>query len=151
MSGTTLTCPDCGSVVDVDLARREAAGFCPACDYPLFWARPGDVLEPAGGGDTDTDGAHHRAPGTLGTDALVSVPCPACGELNPPGAATCWRCGSGLEPAPPPPPAPIPSPLPEPEVVVVHAPGPPWWWWALVAAAGVVVGVGIGLLIAWWW
>ena len=130
-----VTCPSCSVVSFVAPSRRDAAGFCPACDFPLFWA--GSRLA-AGEDDTDDDGSHRRLPGTIGRSALASVPCPSCRELNQPSAVVCVRCGADMHPAPVPElPAPAPVivlPEPEPEQKVL-------WWPPFAAAAllGVLV------------
>lgn len=128
-----VTCPECGTVADVSAGGRAASDFCPACDYPLFWARA--TTAPAAG--SVTDDARLRAPGTGGTTTASSLPCPACGEQNPPAGVTCLRCAADLRPAPPPAPEPVPPPVP----VVVHAPAPivrcdhlPSWAVAAIAA-----------------
>lgn len=137
---TTLVCPGCGKPRTVTLSRRAAQDFCPdpKCDYPLFWARREDAV---GGPDGDVDSARRRSPGTSGADRLVSVPCPACAELNVPGEEWCLRCGAEMTPPPPPLPAPVPMPEPAPEPVVVREPEPgepfPVLWLAgMLAIAG---------------
>lgn len=136
---TTLVCPGCGTARTVTLSRRAAQDFCPdpACDYPLFWARREDVV---GGPDGDVDAARRRSPGTSGADLVVSVPCPACAELNVPGETWCVRCGAEMTPPPPPLPAPVPLPQPAPEPVVQREPDPgepfPLVWLAAMLAIG---------------
>lgn len=124
---TTLVCPACSTVATVTLSRRDAHDFCPnpKCDYPLFWARREDAV---GGPDGDVEGARRRSPGTAGAERLVSVPCPACAELNVPGEAWCLRCGADMTPPPPPLPVPVPLPEPvaEPEPVREPEPGEPF-------------------------
>jgi phage tail-like protein len=40
---TSVGCPGCGRVTDLDVsALRTARGFCPGCDFPLWWAMPVD-------------------------------------------------------------------------------------------------------------
>ncbi|MGN6599732.1 MAG: hypothetical protein ACTHMW_10705 [Actinomycetes bacterium] len=129
-----VTCPACGAVSFVAPSRRDAAGFCPSCDFPLFWA--GSRIE-AGADDTDDDGAYRRLPGTVGRTALASLPCPQCRELNQPAAVVCVRCGSAMHPVVVTP-APVPVAVVEPEVV----PEPDALWWPPFAAAAV-----LGLLI----
>lgn len=140
---TTLVCPGCSVPATVTLSRRDADDFCPRCDYPLFWARREDAV---GGPDGDVEAARRRSPGTAGADRLVSVPCPACAELNVPGEEWCQRCGADM--TPPPPPLPVPVPLPEPEAAVVPArepdPGEPFpllWLVGMLAVAGAAWGV----------
>lgn len=136
----TVTCPDCGTVRTIRLARREAEAFCAECDYPLFWARGTRVAEgPAG----SSAAARRRLPGAQGATQLATLPCPACAERNLPGAEHCIRCTSPM--VLPPPPAPVPAPAPEP-VVAPAAPEPEpegrrFPWWVLVVLASVAVGV----------
>lgn len=137
---TTLICPGCSQPRTVTLSRRDAQDFCPDpdCDYPLFWARRQDAV---GGPDGDVDAARRRSPGTSGAERLVSVPCPACGELNPPAEASCLRCRADM--TPPPPPVPVPVPLPQPVVEVAPPrepepaePFPVLWLVAMLAISG---------------
>lgn len=137
---TTLLCPGCSKPRTVTLSRREAQDFCPdpECDYPLFWARREDA---AGGVDGDVDGSRRRSPGTSGADRLVSVPCPACAELNVPGEEWCLRCGADM--SPPPPPLPVPVRQPEPVAEAAPAresdPGEPFpllWFVAMLTIGG---------------
>jgi len=144
--GTTVTCPECGTVSPVHPGQRLASDFCPSCDYPLFWARPSAVAVDA----EDSDEARRRAPGTSGTAAAASLACPSCAELNLPTAVVCVRCGASMLP---PPPAAEP-PLPEPQPVVVVQPAPPpepcghpaTWLVVLVTA---VASVALTLLVVW--
>ncbi len=106
----------------------------------MFWARAGGQS-----GDTSTDDALARLPGTGGRSTLASLACPNCGELNPPvPTADCWRCGAPLttpEPVPPPP-APVvvvAAPIVEPP------PRRPIWPW--VVATCVLSAALIVLLI----
>ncbi|MBB5789821.1 hypothetical protein [Jiangella mangrovi] len=136
-----VVCPRCGTPGLVDLARRDAAGFCSRCDYPLFWA----VRQSAHGGAEAGDDARRRLPGTVGAQTIASLPCPHCAEPNPPRAAVCLRCGRPMvvvpEPLPvavvaPPPPAPAP-PAPVPWV----AP-----WWLILFVVGLIVLTGLSLV-----
>ncbi|WP_448071453.1 hypothetical protein [Georgenia yuyongxinii] len=138
-SEATLACPECGTVTTVNLARRSATDFCPSCDYPLFWARPGQPVAVATAGED----ARRRLPGASGSTVLATAPCPSCAELNLPSAALCVRCGSSM--APPLPPVPVPLPMPEP-VVEVASPPPlpepvrfPWWWLAAMSTVGAII------------
>src|SRR6478735_4787900 len=106
-----LACPECGTVSAVHADRRLASDFCPTCDYPLFWARPSSG---AGLGDGSSDDALRRAPGASGNALSATLACPACAELNVPGARNCVRCGSLMDPPPPPPEPPLPEPVPAP-------------------------------------
>lgn len=140
-----LACPECGSVVPVALARRDASGFCPTCDFPMFWARPEDAAgEPTEAGD----GARRRSPGVAGENPLSTVPCPGCGELNLPGAWICIRCGGAMIPEPEPEPLPPPEPAPVLEPEPVPEPVPEPFPWLLMAAAVVIAAVG--WCIAYW-
>lgn len=140
----TILCPRCSRPSTVTLSRRDATAFCDTkrdgrtCDYPLFWARPQDAV---GAPDGDVEPARRRSPGTAGADRLVSVPCPACAELNVPGDAWCLRCGAEMTPPPPALPVPVPLPEPVPEPVVVREPEPaePFplvWLAAMLTIAG---------------
>ncbi len=130
-----VVCPECGSVAEVTLNRRESGDFCPRCDYPLFWVR-GEVL-------LDRTGAEEslrRLPGTAGRVSVGSATCPTCAEANKVDAVTCLRCGGPMVlpaapvvQAPPPPPPPAPAPEPEPER------GDQWLW--------VVAGISAALLV----
>ncbi len=142
----TVVCPECGTRATVSTAARRASDFCPTCDYPLFWARTSGLPdEPA----DRPDDALRRAPGALGAVPVASIACPACGELNLPGARTCVRCGSPMDP-PAPAPAP-PLPEPEPEVVVVREPVPcghPATWTVVLVTALCSIVCSVGLTLA---
>ena len=138
-----VICPSCGTVWQGNDLRPHAAWFCATCDFPLFWARAGGQS-----GDTSTDDALARLPGTGGRSTLASLACPNCGELNPPvPTADCWRCGAPLttpEPVPPPP-APV---------VVVAAPiveppprRPIWPWVVATCVLSVALIVLLILLL----
>ncbi len=144
-----VTCPECGTGSVLDLVRRDASGFCPQCDFPLFWADRPDGGGPRGGEDP---GAERRAPGAGGEAVGVAVRCPACGEPHPVGHAVCTRCGADLAPPPPLPPAPAPAPEPEPQVVVVRevvpCGHPRTWVVALVASlVSAATAVAVTLLL----
>ena len=132
-----VICPSCGTVWQGNDLRPHAAWFCATCDFPLFWARAGGQS-----GETSTDDALARLPGTGGRSTLASLACPNCGELNPPvPTADCWRCGAPLttpESAPPPPvPIVVAAPLVEPP-----PPRPPSWPWVVatcVLSAALIV------------
>jgi hypothetical protein len=136
-----VVCPRCGTPGVVDLARRDAAGFCSRCDYPLFWA----VRQPAAGGVEAGDDARRRLPGTVGAQTIASLTCPHCAEPNPPRTQVCLRCGRPMviapEPAPvavvvPPPPAAAPAPEP--------APLPLWF---VLFVVGLIVLTGVSLVV----
>lgn len=139
----SLSCPSCNTSVSIDPARRDAEGFCPRCDYPLFWAE-GQRRAP----DSESDGSSlRRLPGTAGRHALAAFPCPNCTEPNPPANETCLRCGAELRPAPlPPPPPPAPEPVVAPvvEPVVVERTN----WWPYIVAAVVAVALIVLMLLA---
>lgn len=100
-----VTCPECGQMATVDMARRQAEDFCTNCDYPLFWAR-GTVIAPSG---QDTGASLQRLPGTVGRAATASLLCPHCGEPNSPTAEICVRCALSMHPVEVPEPARPPS------------------------------------------
>ncbi len=109
-----VTCPECGQMATVDMARRQAEDFCRNCDYPLFWANS-TVIAPSG---EDTGASLRRLPGTVGRAATAALLCPHCGEPNSPAAQICIRCALSLHPVEIPEPEPvvvIPEPEPEPE------------------------------------
>ena len=132
-----VTCPECGQLATVDMARRQAEDFCTNCDYPLFWAR-GTVIAPSG---QETGASLRRLPGTVGRAATASLLCPHCGEPNSPIAEICIRCALSMHPVeiPEPAPPPIVEPESEPE------PGFQWWWVVLVAVCVIIMV----LMIAW--
>jgi predicted RNA-binding Zn-ribbon protein involved in translation (DUF1610 family) len=138
-----VTCPECGQMATVDMARRQAEDFCRNCDYPLFWANS-TVIAPSG---EDTGASLRRLPGTVGRAATASLLCPHCGEPNSPAAQICIRCALSLHPVEIPEPEPvivIPEPEPEPE------PPPPepafeWWWVALI---GICIAI-LAIMIIW--
>ena len=138
-----VTCPECGQMATVDMARRQAEDFCTNCDYPLFWAR-GTVIAPA---DQDTGASLRRLPGTVGRAATASLLCPHCGEPNSPLAEICIRCALSMHPVeiPEPAPPPIVEPDPEPEPEPEPEPGFPWWWVVLIAVCVII----IALMIVW--
>ncbi|MGE3856400.1 MAG: hypothetical protein AB7G21_05545 [Dehalococcoidia bacterium] len=86
-----VTCPQCGTVSEFDDGEQ---GFCPNCDYPLFWAgRTG-----AEGDDAQKNGVER---GEIELDALATdVICRACAERNPGTRTFCQRCGAELVQAP---------------------------------------------------
>ncbi len=138
----SLACPECGTVSTAHVGRRQASDFCPVCDYPLFWAS-GTVAKGVRPSAADTT---RRAPGLAGARELAAVACPACGELNEPGAIICYRCAAVMEV--PVPPVPAPVPLPQPVVVVkeVEPCGHPPIWWVVVATAMVSVAMTITVM-----
>jgi hypothetical protein len=138
----TATCPNCGTVGAVDYARRDAAGFCPACDFPLFWSK--DRVVPMSS-DGPAPGALRRLPGTVGREALASMLCPECDEPNPATGERCVRCDALLRPvALEPEPVLVFEPEPEPEV----EPEPERSWWPFIVA-GVLAVVALAILLIW--
>jgi hypothetical protein len=138
----SATCPSCGTVSAVDYARRDATGFCPACDFPLFWSK--DRIVPPSS-DGPEAGALRRLPGTAGREALASLLCPACDEPNPATGVVCVRCGSVLRPV-----APEPEPVLvfEPEPVFELGPEPQRSWWPFIVA-GVLAVAALAVLLIW--
>jgi hypothetical protein len=137
-----VTCPECGQMATVDMARRQAEDFCRNCDYPLFWANS-TVIAPSG---EDTGASLRRLPGTVGRAATAALLCPHCGEPNSPVAQICIRCALSLHPVEIPEPEPvvvIPEPEPEPE----PPPEPvfEWWWLALI---GICIAILV-IMIIW--
>jgi hypothetical protein len=134
------TCPNCGHVGQVDFARREAAGFCETCDFPLFWSRDRVVLPSSGAQD---ESGLRRLPGTAGRAALSSLLCPSCREPNPATGVTCVRCGSLLHPVAPEPVVMVLEPEPEPEVVLEPARS----WFPYLLAGGLALIALIAVLV----
>jgi len=136
-----VTCPECGQLATVNMARRSADDFCRNCDFPLFWAK-GTVITPEG---QETRASLRRLPGTVGRAGTASLICPHCAEPNSPTAEICVRCTLSLHPVeiPEPEPPPLiafePPPLPEPEPEPEPAPRFDWWW--VVAAIMAVLAV----------
>ena len=125
----SIVCPQCGTVGEAALNRRDAGDFCRACDFPLFWTPSAVVRDDgAGGGDS-----LRRLPGTGGRLTVASAECPTCGEPNALTAVVCIRCTN-----------PMVLPVVEAETVVIDLPPEPepepepegiaWWWWAIAAA-----------------
>lgn len=86
-----VQCPNCDSLWEGNDLRPHAEWFCGKCDFPLFWARSGVPSS------NEFGGALARLPGTDGRDAILSLACPACGEMNQPvPTANCLRCGHPL-------------------------------------------------------
>jgi hypothetical protein len=139
----TITCPECGTVAQVALNRREAMDFCRTCDYPLFWTPSKVLRDPS----DSTDESLRRLPGTVGRATIASVPCPFCAEPNALSAETCVRCLRPMHPveAPPPPQVYVPPPVPEPEPVPESKVA--WWVWALLALGAAAV-ITLVVLIA---
>ncbi len=139
----TVTCPECGSIAQISLNRRESIDFCRTCDYPLFWT-PSKVVRDASGVSAES---LRRLPGQAGRATIASLPCPFCYEPNALSAQTCIRCNRPMHPVEePPPPAPVYIAPPEP-VVVEQPKKVAWWVWALLAlgaAALIVLVVLIG-------
>ena len=139
-----VTCPECGQLATVDMARRQADDFCRRCDFPLFWAR-GTVISPEG---EESGASLRRLPGTVGRAATAALICPHCSEPNSPAAEICVRCALSLHPVDIPEPEPVVvfAPVPEPEPEPEPQPGFDWWWIVALAAALVGIALVIGLL-----
>ena len=141
-----VTCPECGQLATVNMARRSADDFCRNCDFPLFWAK-GTVITPEG---QETRASLRRLPGTVGRAGTASLICPHCAEPNSPTAEICVRCTLYLHPVdiPEPEPPPLivfePPPLPEPE----PEPAPRFdWWWVVAVIMAVLAVVLIVVLV----
>src|SRR4051812_15545266 len=142
-AGEIVTCPECGQVATVDMARRQADDFCTSCDFPLFWAR-GQVMPSVG---EDSGASLRRLPGTVGRAATAALICPHCAEPNPPAGEICIRCSLSLHP--------VEIAEPEPVIFVPLPPPPPMpdrtfdWWWVvalvtvLIAIAAVVTLISL--------
>ena len=140
-----VTCPECGQLATVNMARRSADDFCRNCDFPLFWAK-GTVIAPEG---QETGASLRRLPGTVGRAATASLICPHCAEPNSPTAEICVRCALSLHPVD----IPEPEPEPEPEPIIVFRPDPEpepepgpgfdWWW----VVAGVMALIAVALIV----
>lgn len=135
------TCPNCGHTGHVDFARREAAGFCGTCDFPLFWSRDRVVLPSNGAQD---ESGLRRLPGTAGRAALASLLCPSCREPNPATGVNCMRCGSLLHPVAPEPVVVVVAPEPEPEPVVDQR---SWMPYIIAGALALVALVAVLVLL----
>lgn len=139
----SVTCPECGTVAQVTLNRRDSVDFCRTCDFPLFWT-PSKVLRD--GSDT-SDQSLRRLPGQAGRATIASLPCPFCYEPNALNAETCIRCGRSMHPVEAPPP-PQPLYIAPPPAPVVEAPKQKvaWWVWALLAAGAAALIVLVVLI-----
>jgi hypothetical protein len=144
-----VTCPECGQLATVNMARRSADDFCRNCDFPLFWAK-GTVITPEG---QETGASLRRLPGTVGRAATASLICPHCAEPNSPTAEICVRCTLSLHPVDIPEPEPLPEPLivfeprPEPPPAPEPAPGFDWWWVVAVIMAVVAIALIVVLIV----
>src|SRR6185312_7518191 len=67
----TITCPECGTIAQVTLNRRESIDFCRNCDYPLFWTPSKVVRDSSDTGDESL----RRLPGQAGRATVASLPC----------------------------------------------------------------------------
>jgi hypothetical protein len=142
VSSDVVTCPECGQLATVDMARRQADDFCRKCDFPLFWAR-GTVIAPEG---AESGASLRRLPGTVGRAATAALICPHCSEPNSPAAEICVRCALSLHPVDIPEPAPVvqaPEPEPEPD----PEPEPRFDWWWIVALMTVLMAVALVVAI----
>ncbi len=144
MGTDVVTCPECGQLATVDMARRQADDFCRRCDFPLFWAR-GTVIAPEG---AESGASLRRLPGTVGRAATAALICPHCSEPNSPAAEICVRCALSLHPVdiPEPEPVVIAPPEPEPEPEPLPEKNFDWWWIVAATAALVAIALLVGLL-----
>ncbi|MEX2447032.1 MAG: hypothetical protein WD734_06800 [Dehalococcoidia bacterium] len=87
-----VSCPQCGTVSELE---EDEQGFCPNCDYPLFWAG-------RGGGDEEAEAERSEATrGEIDLDAQATdLICRSCAERNPGSRTFCQRCGADLTPPP---------------------------------------------------
>ena len=137
-----VTCPECGLIATVDLARRSATDFCRNCDFPLFWAKSTVILA----SEAATGASLRRLPGAAGQAGRPSVPCPTCGELNLSSAVVCIRCGGPMVlpemavPEPEPEPEPLLEPEPEPE--------PEHNWWPVILVIVSLLAILVLVLLA---
>ena len=144
-----VTCPECGQLATVNMARRSADDFCRTCDFPLFWAK-GTVIVPEG---QENGASLRRLPGTVGRAATAALICPHCSEPNAPTAQLCVRCTLSLhpvdipEPAPPPEPLVVFDPAPVAEPEREPEPGFDWWWVVAVVMAVIAVGLIVTLIM----
>lgn len=142
-----VTCPECGQLATVNMARRSADDFCRNCDFPLFWAK-GTVITPEG---QETRASLRRLPGTVGRAATAALICPHCAEPNSPTAEICVRCTLSLHPVDIPEPEPEPliafAPPPEPEPLPEPAPRFDWWWVVAVVMAVLAVALIVVLIM----
>ena len=142
-----VTCPECGQLATVNMARRSAEDFCRNCDFPLFWAK-GTVIVPE---DQETGASLRRLPGTVGRAATAALICPHCAEPNAPTAQICVRCALSLHPVDIPEPEPAPPPLimfePAPEPAAEPAPAPGFDWWWIVAVVMAVIAITLIILL----
>lgn len=144
-----VTCPECGQLATVNMARRSADDFCRTCDFPLFWAK-GTVIMPEG---QETGASLRRLPGTVGRAATAALVCPHCSEPNSPTAQICVRCALSLHPVDIPEPAPAPEPHvvfdppPAVEAEPEPAPGFDWWWVVAVVMAVIAVALIVALVL----
>jgi len=141
-----ILCPNCGTETEDPQGSRSSEGFCPACDFPLFFNR--GVAQKV---DTDTAAAKSRLPGVAGLGKRAWLPCPDCAELNPRDGVTCLRCGAILVP-----PEPEPEPEPEPVIIIRETIVDPvrrrvWPYRVQGALIGAVSMVAVWLLAIWIW
>jgi hypothetical protein len=139
----TVTCPECGTIAQVTVNRRESVDFCRTCDFPLFWTPTKVYRDPS----ESADESLRRLPGQAGRATIASQPCPFCSEPNALSAQTCIRCHRPMHPVETPvPPAPVYVAPPEP-VVAAPEQSVSWWVWALLALGAAAV-ITLVVLIA---
>ena len=136
----TLTCPGCGSQVEVEQFAKSSEEFCRTCDYPLFWATPPKefVFDDDA---TNADTTLRRLPGAGGKQAVATAACPTCMELNPLDAEWCLRCSGPMRIVVEEEPEPIveePEEEPEPEPELIEGPEYDWRPWALLVVLSLV-------------
>ena len=140
----SVVCPECGTQGSVALNRRDAADFCAACDFPLFWT-PSVVVRDQGIGTGDN---LRRLPGTGGRQTVAATPCPTCAEANPISAEHCLRCGGPmvLPFVATPEPIKVVAPVPVVEPALEPARKPyPWWW--IIAGTATLLALVIVLIV----
>ena len=71
---TTITCPTCGRVAELETIRMAADEFCPTCDFPLFWVS--DQPRPS---RDDHPVDRRTVQGDPSEPASTEVTCPRCG------------------------------------------------------------------------
>jgi hypothetical protein len=143
MSGlmATLTCPGCGSQVEVEQFAKSSKEFCPTCDYPLFWATPPKEFVPVDGDSAEP--TLRRLPGAGGKQQIATASCPTCMELNPIDAELCLRCSGPMviiiiEPEPEPEPEPTVEVELEAAPEMFEEPAYDWRPWALLIVLGLI-------------
>ncbi len=148
-----LECPRCHTHSEFGTLAQDAASFCPACDFPMFFAAEEVVVQGAAF-DPAVD-YRRRFPGVKGVSGIAPRACWYCEELNPAeNGSTCWRCGNDLS-GPPPTPDPVitPGPVPAPPSQIVEeledeepVDWGPWRLTAVLAALALLIFLAFLLL-----